>query len=61
MSQRVLLVVIAAAVLLLSASQMMRTHWANADCLRKGLIWHPAQGCIPDPSKVEISRDLKRV
>ncbi len=61
MTQRVLLIVIAAAVLLLSASQMMRTHWASAECAKRGLIWNPGKGCVPDPSKVEIRRDLERV
>ncbi|MDX2258291.1 MAG: hypothetical protein NW205_05175 [Hyphomicrobiaceae bacterium] len=57
---RLLLLLGAAAVLMLSATQVMQSHYRAIECGRAGLVYETGKGCIPDPKSIIIERDLKR-
>lgn len=60
MSPRALAIGLGAVVLLLASSFLVRQHLGAKRCAELGLVYREGQGCVPDPDKVILQRDLRR-
>lgn len=60
MSPRTLAIGLGALMLLLGLSFLVRQHLGAKRCAEFGLVYHEGRGCVPDPDRVILQRDLQR-
>lgn len=60
MSSRALAIGLGALVLLLVVSFLVRQRLGAERCAGLGLVYREGRGCVPDPERIILQRDLQR-